>query len=135
MRRKIDHIAIWARDLEQFKDFYVKYFEMTCGEKYVNLTKQYSSYFLTFEGAETRIEIMHRPDIVESVQKQSVSMGITHFSIALDRKEQVDSLTEKLRSDGFNIVGEPRTTGDGYYESVVEDCEGNWVEIMVSVIK
>lgn len=129
---KIDHIALWARDLEKLKDFYVKYFGMTCGEKYVNQNKHYSSYFLSFEGAETRIEIMYRPDIVESLQKQSATMGLTHFSIALDSKERVDSLTERLRSDGFNIVGEPRTTGDGYYESIVEDSEGNWVEITVS---
>jgi lactoylglutathione lyase len=129
---KIDHIAIWARDLEKLKDFYMKYFGMTCGEKYVNPTKHYSSYFLTFEGAETCIEIMHFPDIAERTEKQSATMGIAHFSIALDSKEQVDNLTERLRIDGFNIVGEPRTTGDGYYESVVEDCEGNWVEITVS---
>jgi lactoylglutathione lyase len=130
---KIDHVAIWAHDLERLKDFYVKYFEMTCGEKYVNPNKHYSSYFLSFEGAETRIEIMQRPDIAERTEKQSATMGITHFSIALDSKDEVDSLTERLRSDGFNIVGEPRTTGDGYYESVVEDCEGNWVEITISV--
>jgi lactoylglutathione lyase len=129
---KIDHIAIWAHDLEKLKDFYVRYFGMTCGERYVNPKRQYSSYFLSFEGAETRIEIMQRPDIVESVQKQSSTFGITHLSIALDSKDEVDCLTERLRSDGFNIVGEPRTTGDGYYESVVEDCEGNWVEITVS---
>lgn len=130
---KIDHIALWAQDIERLKDFYVKYFEMTCGEKYVNTTKHYSSYFLSFEGAETRIEIMQRPDIAERTEKQSATMGITHFSIALDSKDEVDNLTERLRSDGFNIVGEPRTTGDGYYESVVEDCEGNWVEILASV--
>jgi lactoylglutathione lyase len=130
---KIDHIAIWAHDLERLKDFYVKYFGMTCGEKYVNPNKHYSSYFLSFEGAETRIEIMQRPDIAERTEKQSATLGITHFSIALDSKDEVDSLTERLRSDGFNIVGEPRTTGDGYYESVVEDCEGNWVEITISV--
>jgi lactoylglutathione lyase len=129
---KIDHIAIWARDLEKLKDFYVRHFAMECGEMYVNINKNYSSYFLSFEGAETRIEIMQRPDIAERTEKQSPTFGITHFSIALDSKEQVDKLTERLRSDGFNILGEPRTTGDGYYESVVEDCEGNWVEITVS---
>ena len=128
---KIDHIAIWAHDLERLKDFYVRYFGMTCGEKYVNPTKQYSSYFLSIEGADTRIEIMHRPEIAERTEKQSATFGITHFSIALDSKDEVDNLTERLRSDGFKIVGEPRTTGDGYYESVVEDCDGNWVEISV----
>lgn len=27
------------------------------------------------------------------------------------------------------LFGEPRTTGDGYYESVVLDPEGNYLEI------
>jgi lactoylglutathione lyase len=27
------------------------------------------------------------------------------------------------------VVGEPRTTGDGYYESVVLDPDGNRVEL------
>ena len=41
----------------------------------------------------------------------------------------VDSLTETLRKDGFEIIGEPRTTGDGYYESVVLDPDKNRIEI------
>ncbi len=71
---------------------------------------------------------MHRPYINEAQGKHS-SFGLTHFSISVGTKEKVDELTETLRTDGYRIVGEPRTTGDGYYESVVEDCEGNWIEI------
>ncbi len=54
---------------------------------------------------------------------------MTHFAISVGSRERVDELTEKIRSGGFKIVGEPRTTGDGYYESVVRDPEGNLVEI------
>ena len=43
----------------------------------------------------------------------------------------MDVLTEQLRKDGYTIFGEPRTTGDGYYESVVLDCENNLIEITV----
>ena len=50
---------------------------------------------------------------------------MTHFSISVGDKKKVDELTEILIKDGFKIVGEPRTTGDAYYESVVEDYEGN----------
>jgi lactoylglutathione lyase len=32
---------------------------------------------------------------------------------------------------GIQVIGEPRTTGDGYYESVVLDPEGNRVEITI----
>lgn len=126
---KLEHIAIWVHDLEKVRDFYIKYFVMKCSEKYINEKNHFSSYFLSFAGESTRIEIMNRPDIVKFQGNHSVSIGLTHFSISVGEKRKVDELTEILRKDGYKIVGEPRTTGDGYYESVVEDCEGNWVEI------
>lgn len=126
---RIEHIAIWVSDLEKVKDFYVKYFDIKCSEKYINTKKNFSSYFLSFKESSTRIEIMNRSDIVEFQGRHSSSFGLTHFSISVGGNKIVDELTEILRKDGYKIVGEPRTTGDGYYESVVEDCEGNWVEI------
>jgi lactoylglutathione lyase len=126
---KIDHIAIWTTNLENVKDFYIKYFNMKCSEKYVNPTKQFSSYFLGFEGEATRIEIMHREDIAEVIRRNPMAPGLTHLSFSVGSRDKVDILTEVLRNDGYKIAGEPRTTGDGYYESVVEDCEGNLVEI------
>ena len=127
---KIGHLAIWVKDLEIVKEFYSKYFEMKCSERYTNIKNNFSSYFLSFEGSSTRIEIMSRPDIIDLGGKHSTSFGLTHFSISVGSKRQVDLITEKLRFDGYKIVGEPRTTGDGYYESVIEDCEGSWVEII-----
>jgi len=41
----------------------------------------------------------------------------------------VDSITSDLRSDGFKIIDGPRQTGDGYYESVIFDVDGNKIEI------
>lgn len=125
---KIEHLSIWVEDLEKMKDFYVHYFAMRCSEKYTNKKKHFSSYFLSFpQGA--RIELMHRPDIKSKPEDRDYEHGLTHFAISAGSAEQVDLLTEVLRSAGFNIIGEPRTTGDGYYESVVLDPEGNRVEI------
>ena len=90
---KIEHIAIWVSDLEKVKDFYVKYFGMKCSEKYINAKKNFSSYFLSFEEASTRIEIMNRPDIVNSEGKNSSSFGLTHFSISVGGTKKVDELT------------------------------------------
>jgi lactoylglutathione lyase len=126
---KLEHLAIWVHDLEKVREFYIKYFEMKCNEKYTNIKKNFSSYFLSFEGASTRIEIMSRPDISNFGGEHSISFGLTHFSISVGSKRKVDILTEQLRFDGYKIIGEPRTSGDGYYESVIEDIEGNWVEI------
>lgn len=126
---KIEHLAFWADNLEDLKNFYVKYFDMNCGKKYTNPQKQFTSYFLSFKGSETRIEIMKRPDILEHKHQKGITNGLTHFAISVGSKEMVNSITEKLRANKFIIQGEPRTTGDGYYESVVLDPEGNLIEI------
>ena len=128
---KIDHLALWVTDLEATRAFYEKYFQAIAGEKYHNPTKGFTSYFLSFD-AFVRLEIMHRSDIAELRTKLGEEiMGFTHLAISVGSKEKVDSMTERLRKDGFRVVGEPRTTGDGYYESVVLDVEGNRLEITV----
>jgi lactoylglutathione lyase len=125
---KIEHIALWVKDLEIMKFFYMEYFNVSCGEKYENVNKKFSSYFLAFESG-TRIEIMYRPDIYEQAGKKGVTYGLTHLAISVGSKEKVNQLTELIRIDGFEIVGEPRMTGDGYYESIISDPEGNHIEI------
>jgi lactoylglutathione lyase len=128
---KIEHLAIWVHDLDRMKSFYQTYFGAVAGEKYVNPKKQFESYFLSFENG-PRLEIMRRPDIPANrndVHHQY--LGLIHFAVSVGSKEKVDSLTKKLAHDGFEIVGEPRTTGDGYYESVVLDPERNRIEITV----
>ena len=125
---KIEHIAIWVEDLELMRNFYTTYFGMTSNDKYVNEKKGFSSYFLSFdEGA--RIELMHRPDISAHLGNTGTINGLAHMAISVGNREQVDKLTEILRNDGFVVSGEPRTTGDGYYESVILDPEGNCIEI------
>lgn len=122
-------MAIWCRDLERVRDFYMHYFGMECGDKYYNPVKQFSSYFLCFSGGETALELMHNPEVADASGDYRGQSGLSHFSIAVESKQQVENLVEKLRRDGCRITGEPRTTGDGFYESVIEDCEGNCVEI------
>lgn len=131
MSIKIEHLAIWTKDLEKSKDFYIKYFEMECGEKYHNPSKQFTSYFLSFKNSKVRIELMHRPDILEHYGKKGNNFGLAHIAISVGSKEKVNLLTERMRADNYIIEGEPRTTGDGYYESLVLDPEGNLIEITI----
>ena len=128
---KIEHLAIWVKDLEHMKTFYEKYFEAKAGEIYHNPNKHFHSYFLSFHSG-CRLELMHRPDIPANKNELlPQNIGLIHFAISVGSKELVDQLTEQLRTDGYSVIGEPRTTGDGYYESVVLDPEENRIEITV----
>ena len=131
---KIEHVAIWAKDIDKVCDFYHKYFDGVVHPIYHNPAKQFTSRFVTFEDG-ARLEIMHRPDIDADVGTEAMfhveHCGLTHLSFSVGSKEEVDRLTQKMSDDGIQVVGQPRTTGDRYYESVVLDPEGNRVEVTV----
>ncbi|MCF8373172.1 MAG: VOC family protein [Bacteroidales bacterium] len=125
---KIEHIAIWVENLETMRDFYTTFFNTSSSEKYINEKKGFSSYFLSF-GTGARIEIMHRSDIFERTEFKEEKLGLAHLAISVGSIEKVNQLTETIRKNGFQIIGEPRFTGDDYYESIVSDPEGNRIEI------
>jgi len=125
---RIAHIAIWTSDLDAMRAFYTRYFEGVSNEKYTNPVTKFESYFIRFEGLPT-LELMSKPTVVKPLDTDE-RLGIAHIAFTLGSKEAVLALTETLRSDGFRIVGEPRTSGDGYFESVVLDVEGNRVELL-----
>ena len=198
---KIEHMAIWVKDIDKVCEFYRKYFGGEVHPLYHNPAKQFTSRFITFKDG-ARLEIMHRPDInvgtlteskenidsktyvgtISSIQSylnrlgnrtkyiwfcftrlirfhvkrpiasvatgssltgmtehedvglwrsHSPNTGFAHLAFSVGSKEKVDHLTQQMSDDGITIVGQPRTTGDGYYESVVLDPEGNRIEITV----
>jgi lactoylglutathione lyase len=128
----IEHIAIWTNNLESLKSFYETYFQAQSNQKYVNSRTQFASYFLRFPSGGARLEVMTKPGIMASVDDVALPcVGLAHVAFAVGSKEAVDTLTTRLAADGFTVVGQPRTTGDGYYESCVLDPDGNRVEITV----
>ena len=128
---KIEHIAIWASDIELLKFFYIKYFDCKAGNKYINKVKLFESYFLEFDSG-CRLELMKKPDIPKNLNDIFTQyLGFIHIAISVGSKIKVDVLTERIREDGYIIVGELRYTGDGYYESCVLDPDGNRIEITI----
>lgn len=123
----LSHVALWTNDIERLKQFYIYYFGGTSNAKYVNSSKGFCSYFLRFEGG-AALEIMQHKDITEIIG--NTHLGFAHIAFSLGSKERVNALTEQFRSDGYTVKGEPRTTGDGYYEAVILDPDGNVVELV-----
>lgn len=125
----IEHIAMYVRDLEKVRKFFVTYFNAEHGAIYHNTKTNFRSYFLTFKDG-AHLEIMTSPAI-DNTKKSLTRTGFIHIAFSLGSKENVNSLTNKLRRDGYKVISEPRTTGDGYYESCVLDIEGNQIELTV----
>jgi lactoylglutathione lyase len=129
---RIEHVAVWCRDIEKTKSFFEHYFGCKVNKRYTNLNTGFESYFLSFED-HTRLEVMQRPDVGQTTSNSPSreSFGYAHIAVAVGSEEEVDRLTRTLARDGYSIDSGPRRTGDGYYESVVFDSDGLRVEITV----
>ena len=126
---KIEHIALYANDLEGARKFFMKYLGAQSNDGYHNPRTNFRSYFLSFDDG-ARLEIMNKPEMTD-LPKDLVRTGYAHIAFSVGSKEMVDALTAQLKSDGYEIVSGPRTTGDGYYESCIVAIEGNQIEITV----
>jgi len=116
---RIDHAAAWVSDLERARAFYEGWFKATTGPMYSSSQRDFKSCFLSL-GAGARLELMTSP---------AESPRLAHLAISVGSREAVDHLVKAMEAAGVRIVGRPRLTGDGYYEAVIADSEGNLLEI------
>jgi lactoylglutathione lyase len=70
---------------------------------------------------------MTRTDVTSRAPAEQ--LGLTHVAIVVGDEPAVDALAARFAAEGVALVDGPRRTGDGYYECVVCDPEGNRVEI------
>ena len=129
---KVDHIGIYAEDINRIANFYTKYFKGTLSQPaYHNPKKNFTSHFISFESG-AKLEIMHQPNI-PTVKREPKDqfIGFIHISFSVGSKENVNKLAAQLKEDGYEIIDGPRTTGDGFYEACVLDPENNRVEFTI----
>ncbi len=130
MPSRLAHVAFWTSDLDRLSRFYAEYFGASPGARYCNEAKGFESVFLGFEGG-AQVELMRTTRLEPmAVPRGAERMGLTHLAIAVGADAEVDRITALLRSDGFQVLDGPRRTGDGYYESVVLDPDGNRIEVV-----
>jgi 2-haloacid dehalogenase len=116
---KIDHVAAWVSDLDRARAFYERWFKASAGPMYSSSTRDFKSCFLSL-GSGARLELIASP---------GEPPRSAHVAVSLGSRDAVDSMVKEMERAGVRIVSPPRTTGDGYYEAVVTDSEGNLVEI------
>ena len=126
MSVRLEHVGVWVADIDAVAAFYVQYFDARVGGLYENPRKGFKSRFLTF-GSGARLEIMTRGSVTERALIEQ--LGIAHVALCVGDEAAVDALAARFIADGRPPDSGPRRTGDGYYECVVRDPEGNRVEI------
>ena len=125
---RIDHAALFCRDLEQMRQFFIDYFDARSNEQYHNPRTGLRTYILSFTEGSTRLELMQRPDVQDADPSQP-AIGYVQLSFAVGSRKGVDLLTRRLAADGYTVTSGPRTTGDGYYESSIVGPEGIQIEV------
>lgn len=119
LKARVEHVAAWVLDLERARGFYERWFHAVSTAEYSSSKREFRSRFLSLDGG-SRLELMASP---EEVPRHA------HIAISLGSRPAVDRLVKEMEQAGVQIVSRPRVTGDGYYEAVIADSEGNLVEI------
>jgi lactoylglutathione lyase len=127
MNARIEHVGLWVSDLDRVAAFYAEHFGARVGELYENPKKGFRSRFLTFASG-TRLELMTRVDVTDRARREQ--LGLAHVAIEAGDEAAVDALAARFTAAGVELDDGPRRTGDGYYECVVRDPEGNRVELI-----
>lgn len=128
---KLEHVAIWTKDLEKLKAYYQKHFGGVPNQLYENPATGFRSYFLEFQG-NTRLELMQRSGIPNNLNdpENRQYIGIIHLAFAVNSKEEVFEKEKELKNAGYKILRGPRITGDGYTEFETLDPDGNRIEVI-----
>lgn len=125
---RIAHVAVWCRDLDRATAFWVDHFGARPGERYASTRRPgFVSRFVHLDEGAT-LELMSAPWLEGEEGNSTERPGWSHVAIALGSEAAVDALAARMQIEGC-LVSLPRRTGDGFYEAVIRDPEGNLVEI------
>ncbi|CAI1923205.1 VOC family protein [Serratia liquefaciens] len=124
---KIAHVALWTCDIDAQVTFWQRYFDGVAGEQYVSRNRPgFVSRFVSLAAGPT-LEIMSLPDLL-SAEQASERVGWAHIALSVGEESRVDQLAQRAQQEGI-LQAAPRWTGDGFYEAIIRDPDGNAIEI------
>jgi len=125
---KIAHVALWTRHPEAQQQFWRGMFNAQSGERYQSHNRPgFASYFLRLEQGAT-VELMTLSDLDDGQPGREVT-GWAHIAISVGDEQQVDKMAARAAEKGI-LVAAPRRTGDGFYEAIIRDPDGNLIELV-----
>ena len=125
---KISHVALWTRDPEAQRAFWQVMFGAESNQRYLSKNRPgFASYFMRLREGAT-IELMTLPELDAGQTGREIT-GWAHIAIAVGNEQQVDEMAARAADSGI-LIAQPRRTGDGFYEAIIRDPDGNLIELV-----
>lgn len=126
---RIAHVALWTANLDGLCRFWGETFGAAVGDLYESARRPgFSSRFVYLKDGPS-IEIMQGPWITEQAAGEE-RQGYAHLALSLGSRQSVDAMAAQAAVAG-TLASPARVTGDGFYEAVLQDPDGNLIEITV----
>ena len=99
------NVGIFVKDLEGAKTFFESYFGAKVLKTWDEPENGYYSYIMELDGRGW-IELMTKPGVVDA-EKDPNRLGLAHVCICADTREQLNTIIERFKKDGYRIQYEP----------------------------
>ena len=99
------NVGIFVKDLEGAKAFFESYFGAKVLKTWDEPENGYYSYIMELDGRGW-IELMTKPGVVD-IEKDPNRLGLAHVCICADTREQLNTIIERFKKDGYRIQYEP----------------------------
>ena len=108
---RIDHAALFCRDLEQMRQFFIDYFDARSNEQYHNPRTGLRTYILSFTEGSTRLELMQRTE----QREPSSSLALDLWSLATAGTQELPSRDGRRQSQRPDVQdADPSQPAIGY---------------------
>ncbi|MCA1407017.1 VOC family protein [Ensifer sp. IC3342] len=126
----VAHVALWTKDIDRIAAFWAEFFDASIGAIYESGRRPgFRSRFLTL-GSGPSIEVMEGPWLAPHDAAAVERAGYAHLALSLGSGEAVDDMADRAERKGV-LVSKACWTGDGFYEAVIRDPDGNLIEITI----
>ena len=111
------NVGIFVKNLEGAKAFFESYFGAKVLKTWNEPENGYYSYIMELDGRGW-IELMTKPGVVD-IEKDPNRLGLAHVCICADTREQLNTIIERFKKDGYRIQYEPsKPDGPGEVRAV-----------------
>jgi len=123
------HVSVRSSDMERSISFYKDLLGMELIRRRPIPQNRAEIAFLKDAGGEFSLELTHFEDQKSFDQAEYMKRTFDHLAFVV---EDLRSIVEKVRGEGFNVTDEPFELSPGHWLAFIEDPDGTLIELIQS---